>query len=371
MTAPESKTKPNKSGDAINNLSFAGLSAKGKSKGPTEPFKIDIKKLIEDEQNVRQHFDEQSIEELAASIKTTDGLLSPISVKPHPDQDGMYLINHGARRFRACKLLGLKEVAVQLNVNHEMFAQVIENVQRENLTELEISRFIERAEAEGLSSTEIATSLGKSISWVSRHKNLHLAPEPILAAIDSQQLSGAETIKAMTVLMEDKPDVAQALLDSDQPITQKKVREARKSDEGSETKPLKPKAPVKAKVSDDTVAQSLQNAPDSTIIDQDDATYHNDFSSLGEPNEHLTDATNDVSDPVPSNVASDDVVLDMVHGVSKIIDSKTDSVNVNDLMNILMRLSLDDEQIALLIEVADERKDVTLRNLIKTLFNKK
>src|SRR5512133_1526692 len=50
-------------------------------------------------------FSAQSIAELAATIASR-GVKSPISVRDHPTKPGRYLINHGARRFRASKVAG-------------------------------------------------------------------------------------------------------------------------------------------------------------------------------------------------------------------------------------------------------------------------
>jgi len=86
----------------------------------------------------RKSFDEESLLELAESIKN-DGLLQPIVVSE--DIDG-YVLIAGERRFRASKLAKLKEIrAIVLNSDEEKMRQfaLIENIQREELNAVELA----------------------------------------------------------------------------------------------------------------------------------------------------------------------------------------------------------------------------------------
>tara|TARA_R110002073_G_scaffold47392_1_gene128555 strand:- start:21 stop:416 length:396 start_codon:yes stop_codon:yes gene_type:complete len=82
--------------------------------------------------NPRSDFNEQSIMELAESIKE-NGLLQPLLVRP---TDKGYELVCGERRLRACKLINLKSVPVQikdLNDQEVLEAQIIENLEREDV----------------------------------------------------------------------------------------------------------------------------------------------------------------------------------------------------------------------------------------------
>src|SRR5579862_8291063 len=57
----------------------------------------------------RQHFDPEKLQELAESIKCTDGLLQPIVVRPLANNQ--YEIVAGERRWRAAQLAGLADVS--------------------------------------------------------------------------------------------------------------------------------------------------------------------------------------------------------------------------------------------------------------------
>ena len=86
----------------------------------------------------RKTFNEESLQELAESIKN-DGLIQPIVVKEDIDS---YIIIAGERRYRASKIAKLKEIrAIVLNSDEEKMRQfaLIENIQREELNSVELA----------------------------------------------------------------------------------------------------------------------------------------------------------------------------------------------------------------------------------------
>lgn len=89
----------------------------------------------------RKYFDENSLEELAQSIKSY-GIVQPLSVRKLGEDK--YELIAGERRLRAAKKIGLKEVpAIIVNItdNESAAIALLENLQRENLN------FLEEAEA--------------------------------------------------------------------------------------------------------------------------------------------------------------------------------------------------------------------------------
>lgn len=131
---------------------------------------LPLEDVVSKEQ-VRKRF--EGIEELAETIRN-DQLQSPIHVAPK-NAEGKYVILRGERRWRACKLLGLKEIKAviddtEYSPEKMIYAEMIENVQRENLDAIEIAMAIKRLSEEfGASQAEIAETLGKSRSFVSMH----------------------------------------------------------------------------------------------------------------------------------------------------------------------------------------------------------
>lgn len=218
------KSKPS-STSSLDGLRLSGLLVRGKPE-LTKAMHISVSEIEEDPENVRGYFNDEKLNELAESIKMI-GVKTPISVKPHPSKPNTWLINHGARRLRAAKIAGLTEIPAHLDTDHDEFAQLIENVQREDLTDIEISEFIEKMKAAGNTVNDIAKKIGKPASWVSRHTGLHLSPLPILGLVESGRIQGAESIQLMSKLYGASPEAVNALVDeSDGRITQKDIRAA-------------------------------------------------------------------------------------------------------------------------------------------------
>ena len=97
---------------------------------------IDIEKISANENQPRTVFDDEKIEELAASIKE-NGLIQPIIVRKY---NRGYQIVAGERRYRASKLAGLKTVpCVIKDIDDKQVdtLAIIENIQRENLSPIE------------------------------------------------------------------------------------------------------------------------------------------------------------------------------------------------------------------------------------------
>lgn len=142
---------------------------------------VPIEKICPNPAQPRRHFDEDSLAELAASIRK-HGLLQPIIVRREGDggADERYLIMAGERRYRACGIAGLRHLPVLVREDDPIEVAMIENLQREDLSALE--------EAEGLSSLidqfhytheALADLIGKSRPYVSNTLALCRLPQPI------------------------------------------------------------------------------------------------------------------------------------------------------------------------------------------------
>ena len=114
----------------------------------------------------RKSFNEETLEELAESIKTY-GLIQPIIVTK---EDGYYAIVAGERRWRACKKAGLKEIAAIVREKDERKNKeiaLIENIQREDLNPIDKAMGIKcLMEEYELTQADVAKILGKSRSTI-------------------------------------------------------------------------------------------------------------------------------------------------------------------------------------------------------------
>ncbi len=84
-------------------------------------------------------FEKTTLKELAESIKLR-GVKTPISVRA---TDGnRFMINHGARRFRASVLAEKTTIPAYIDLDYSKADQLIENIHRDNLTSREIAEYI-------------------------------------------------------------------------------------------------------------------------------------------------------------------------------------------------------------------------------------
>ena len=105
------------------------------------PLELALSEIVEDPNQPRVEFDQETLAELAESIKLR-GVKTPISVRPH--DGGGYIINHGARRFRASGLAGKTTIPAWIDSDYTDEDQIIENIHRDALRPREIAEFIGR-----------------------------------------------------------------------------------------------------------------------------------------------------------------------------------------------------------------------------------
>ena len=100
---------------------------------------IEIDLIAPNPYQPRKNFDEDALNELAASIEEF-GLIQPVVL--YKDNDGSYTLIAGERRLRACKLLGKTDIkAVILDAEEDKLRELalIENIQREDLNPIELA----------------------------------------------------------------------------------------------------------------------------------------------------------------------------------------------------------------------------------------
>ena len=124
--------------------------------------KLKITEIEPSKDQARKKFDQEALEELAASIKEY-GLIQPIVVTK---KDGYYSIVAGERRWRACKIAGITEIPAIIredDAKRNSQISLIENLQREDLTAYEKAMGIRNLiDTYHLTQEEVAKQLGKS-----------------------------------------------------------------------------------------------------------------------------------------------------------------------------------------------------------------
>jgi len=123
---------------------------------------LDIDRVVPNPDQPRKNFSEESIENLAQSIKNF-GIIQPITVSKKGDS---YEIIAGERRYRAAKSVGLTKIPViikNLSQKEKLEISLIENIQRENLNPIEEAlAYSNLIDSFGITQEELADSIGKS-----------------------------------------------------------------------------------------------------------------------------------------------------------------------------------------------------------------
>ena len=151
---------------------------------------VDIQKIDINKEQPRKHFDEEKMQDLADSIRQ-HGVIQPLVVKP--EANGRYTIIAGERRYRAARMVGLKQVPVvtkEVTDRELLQISMIENIQREDLNPLEEAQGIAALmEQFSLTQEEAAEILGRSRSAVANSLRLLNLPESVKKRIVAAELS--------------------------------------------------------------------------------------------------------------------------------------------------------------------------------------
>jgi ParB family chromosome partitioning protein len=151
-------------------------------------LEIPLEKIQPNRQQPRQHFDQDSIAELAASI-TAHGVLQPIVVSRTPD--GFELIA-GHRRVLASRVAGKSSIpaVVREDVRDRLELALVENLQRADLNAIETARAYKLLmETYDLTQEQLAERLGKSRSAVANTLRALQAPQILQDAVQDGKIS--------------------------------------------------------------------------------------------------------------------------------------------------------------------------------------
>ena len=149
----------------------------------------------------RKTFDQTELTELAESIRDK-GVLQPILVRPQPNQDGVWQIIAGERRWRASQLARLSQVPVIVREMDDIAVfevAIIENVQRADLNPLEeADAYRLLMERFGRTQDAVAGVVGKSRSHVANTLRLLQLPEEVLWYVRHGKLSAGHARALIT-----------------------------------------------------------------------------------------------------------------------------------------------------------------------------
>ncbi len=183
-------------------------------------FNIEIEKIDPNPDQPRKHFSQESLNDLAESIRRY-GVMQPITVVRRESQtsDGgittRYEIIAGERRWRASIVAGMASIPAIVRQEEETEQErfelsILENLQREDLNPVDKARsFARLADEFDMKHAEIADKLGKSREYVTNALRLLVLPENVLDGLSNGEISEGHTRPLLT--LKDRPDELQVL----------------------------------------------------------------------------------------------------------------------------------------------------------------
>lgn len=237
-----------------------------------KPLQLLIELIDEDPDQPRTEFDLAALQGLAETIKQ-HGVVQAITVRPHPQHMGRWMMNEGARRLRACKLAGLSTIPANVEEQTSDYRQVIENLQREALSPLEFARFVQRRLQAGDIQAQIATALGVSRQTITHATALIDPPHWLLNCYCDGRCTGQKELYDLRKLHARHPQAVESWLADRARVTRSDVEALSRELNGAQTVvPLrsahgKPMAPKRPPVSgNDGPAERLATLPPAASV---------------------------------------------------------------------------------------------------------
>lgn len=168
--------------------------------GEAEFLRLKLDQLVPNPNQPRIAFDEQGLDELAASIAEV-GVLQPVVVRRM--EDGRYALIAGERRWRAARRVGLVEIPAVVRESDDrgtLTAALIENLQRQDLGPLEeAAAFNQLLEDHGMTHDEVASAVGKSRPAVTNTIRLLQLPAVIQGMVERGELTAGHARALLTI----------------------------------------------------------------------------------------------------------------------------------------------------------------------------
>ena len=205
---------------------------------------IEISKIEPNPYQPRTEFDQEALEELAASIKLL-GLIQPITLRPL--DNGRYQIISGERRFRASQLAGLERVPAYIRKTDDqgmLEMAIVENIQREDLDAIEVALSFQRLIEEcSLTQEAMAERVGKKRATVTNYLRLLKLPAQIQFAIRAKKISMGHA-KALLAIEGEKEQLKLANQIVEQDLSVRQIEQKIQKLGQKKEKKVKEEAPV-------------------------------------------------------------------------------------------------------------------------------
>ena len=161
-----------------------------KTEGSSTINEIPLNQIERNPNQPRREFDEDSLRELAESIREI-GIIQPITL--HQTSEDRYMIIAGERRWRASHLAGLTTIPAYIRTLNDasiMTMALVENIQREDLNDIEVAlAYQQMMEMEQMTQEKVAKSVGKSRTAVTNTLRLLHLPAKVQMALRKKEIT--------------------------------------------------------------------------------------------------------------------------------------------------------------------------------------
>lgn len=206
---------------------------------------LPLDSIVSNKSQPRKKFDDETLEELAESIKEF-GVIQPIIVRSLSDSGSQqrYEIITGERRYRAAKKLGMNTIPSiinkDINDTSSLEMALIENIQREDLSPIELSHtFKQLIEEFKLTHEELSKRIGKSRAAITNFLRLLKLPVEVQKLIDEGKVStGHAKVIAGLERKEDQIEVSNLVVKKDLSVREVERVVNKKNSPPSKKKPV-------------------------------------------------------------------------------------------------------------------------------------
>lgn len=180
-----------------------------KTGGSSSISEIELSKIQPNPEQPRSIFEEETLEELATSIRSL-GVIQPITLKEiGPEQ---YMIISGERRYRASRMVGLETIPAYIKTAADeniVEMALIENIQREDLNSIEIALAYQKLiDTYGLTQEKLSERVGKKRATITNYLRLLKLPAEIQMGLKDRKIDMGH---ARALLPVEDPEVQLAL----------------------------------------------------------------------------------------------------------------------------------------------------------------
>lgn len=187
----------------MDDYSFDGIFADGEiaEVNGGRLLSLEINRVHPNPHQPRKQFDQETLDELAESIKT-QGILQPLLVEKISDDD--YAIIAGERRYRAALSLGLERIPVivkEFTDFQRLEVSLIENIQRENLNPIEEAKaYVYLLDKAQIKQEELADRVGKKRSTIANTVRLLQLPKEMQDSLLAGEFSAGHARALLSVV---------------------------------------------------------------------------------------------------------------------------------------------------------------------------